>query len=340
MSRGRSTRSSPPGEFEFLRWLAKWLDRRPPRGRVVLGAGDDCALVELRSKRIYLTTDCLVEGTHFHREWMSGAELGGRAFRVSASDLAAMGATPRVALLSLEVPRGTPQSYLRSILKGFQAACRREQTDLVGGNLAASPVLGVTVFLLGTSSNRPIQRDRGRAGDVLVVSGTLGDAAGGLALLYCRSRRKLTGRWEKTLVGRWLRPPNRSRLAQRLAKSGLARSMIDISDGLLQDLGHICRASGVGAVVETAKIPISRALRHAFGPGAVDYALRGGEDYELLFSTPAKALPAVLAIARDTGCRVTQIGELVRRKGLELAQHSGWCQSAGGNLGFDHLRRQ
>jgi len=116
--------------------------------------------------------------------------------------------------------------------------------------------------------------------------------------------------------------------------------MIDVSDGLLQDLGHICRASGVGAVVETAKLPISRALRRAFGPGAVDYALRGGEDYELLFSTPAKMLPEVVALAKDTGCRVTQIGRLVRRKGLELAQRSGRCRAAEGNLGFDHLRQQ
>ncbi len=305
-----------------------------------MGIGDDCALVELGSKRTYLTTDCLVEGTHFQRRWISGAELGLRAFRVSASDLTAMGATPRVALLSLEVPRGTHQSYLRSILEGFRAACRTERTDLVGGNLAASATLGLTVFLLGISPYRPVQRDQGRAGDVLLVSGTLGDAAGGLALLRRHSRRKLTRPWEKTLVERWLRPPNRSKLAQALARCGAARSMIDVSDGLLQDLGHICRGSGVGAVIETAKLPISRALRRAFGAGAVDYALRGGEDYELLFSTPPRMLPEVLAMARDAGCRVTQIGRLERRKGLELAEGSGRCRLAEGNLGFDHLSRE
>jgi thiamine-monophosphate kinase len=314
------------GEFGLIRRLARLVGSRED---VEVGIGDDCAVVGNGGRRLLLTTDSLVEGVHFRRSWDRPAGLGRRAFAVNASDIAAMGGRPRYALLSLAAPKTAASSDLTAMVRGFVAAAAANGCLLVGGNLTAALRWMVSVTLIGEPCGRPLLRSGARVGDLVYVSGTLGGAAYAREILLGRR----AGPTSQTLPFR--RPVARLALGAALARGEMASAAIDVSDGLLQDLGQVCEASNVGAVVDPNRLPYARSLRRLAAEKRQALAMAGGEDYELVFTVP-QARAARLARA-CAGTPITCIGSIVRGSTVRILGASG--TGARHTRGFDHFRR-
>ena len=291
-----------PSEFDLIR---RYFTH--PVHHTVLGVGDDAALVRVRRGReLVVSTDMLLEGRHF----FAGADprlLGHKALAVNLSDLAAMGATPRWATLSLALP-GADARWLRAFAAGFMGLARAHGVDLVGGDTTRGP-LTLCVQIMGeVPAGQALRRDAARAGDDVWVSGHVGDAALALAALAGRIRLARTelARLERRLHA----PAPRVALGQALRR--IARGAIDVSDGLVADLGHICERSGVGAVVELARVPASLTMRrHLDHPAATAARLAGGDDYELCFTAAPRRRAAIGRVAARLGLALTFIGRIV-----------------------------
>ena len=324
------------GEFPFLRRLRERLPHTSNDPRLRLGVGDDCAALSLPGLTV-LTTDAMIAGVHFQSEWTSFFVLGQKAFAVNASDVAAMGGEPAFALLSLGVPQDIAVADLDAFFDGFIQAAQQMQTILIGGNMSAAPVLMISVSLLGQTAYGPVARSGARVGDEVYATGTLGDAALGLRLLT----KELTGDSESAAVQhlkqRFLCPTARVAVGKALAAQHLATAMIDVSDGLLQDLGHLCEASRVGAVIEAQAVPLSEGYRTLLGARDWTPALAGGEDYELLFSAPVTARPGIQAIADQSGCAITRIGSLLPRADGVTVRLPDGPRAASEFTGFNHF---
>ncbi len=310
---------------------------RTPRSRGVrLGIGDDAARVSTPDDSLLFTSDLLIEGVHFNRDWISMRELGHKSLTASLSDIAAMGGRPAYFLLSLALPDLATQRAA-ALVRGIHAAAAEHRVALVGGDTCAADRLVIDVFLAGFAPYGAITRAGARAGDDIYVTGTLGDSALGLALL-ADPRPGVSARDKNYLIRRHHRPTARVKTGMELARHGLARAMIDVSDGLAQDLGHICRASGTGAVVRQDRVPLSRAFARVAGPDDLARALAGGEDYELLFTAASGARKGVERVARRTGVPITRIGECVPRKhGLTLLDRGGERVPLTAQ-GYDHFK--
>ena len=321
------------GEFGFI----DLIQRQTPRARGVrLGIGDDAARVATPDDSLLFTSDLLIEGVHFNRDWISMRDLGHKSLTASLSDIAAMGGRPAYFLLSLALPDLAAQTAA-ALVRGIHAAAAEHRVALVGGDTCAADRLIIDVFLAGFAPHGAVTRSGARAGDDIYVTGTLGDSALGLALLS-EPRGTVSARDRNYLVRRHHRPTARVKTGMELARQGLARAMMDVSDGLAQDLGHICRASGTGAVVYQDRVPLSPAFRRVAGPGDLTCALSGGEDYELLFTARSDARKAVERVARRTGVAITRIGECVPRKhGLTLVDPQGGSVPLAAS-GYDHFK--
>ena len=311
------------GDLGEHAWIAALLRRLAPAARrhgVLVGPGDDAAAVRLGARPILLTNDCLIEGVHFRRGWLTPAALGRRAFGASVSDVAAMGGQARFALLAIEAPPHVTQAYLDGVVRGFRAAAARAGARLVGGNLAAGRRLALTTTVVGTAPGPVVTRAGARPGDELWVTGVLG--ASGLAVRRLRAGRRVA----------WPAPPLRLRAGMALAR--VAHAMIDVSDGLAQDLGHLCRASRVGAEVLLDDLPVAPEARRALGARATRFAAAAGEDYELLVAMPASARARLGSL----GCRLTRIGSVPtgppRPRFLDAAGRPVSLRAGG----FDHFR--
>jgi thiamine-monophosphate kinase len=307
------------GEHAWLKRVIARLGRVTDSRRILVGPGDDAAVVRASGRPLVLTTDTLIEDVHFRPGWSTPAALGRRAFAVNASDLAAMGGVPRFALLALEAPGGMRVADLDAVTTGFAEAARRAGARLVGGNLANGSHLAITVALIGEVPGRVVTRAGARAGDVLYVTGSLG--AAGLAV----RRRRLPAAPDRVRAGVVLAP--------------VASAMIDVSDGLLQDLGHLCRASRVGAEVEIGRLPVASACRRALGSRAAEFAATAGEDYELVVAVPPGRERRLLALRRRLGCRVTRIGRLVRGPARVRVVDPAGRSLRIDRRGFDHFGR-
>jgi thiamine-monophosphate kinase len=319
------------GEFPFLRRLR---DRVPSAQRVVLGLGDDCAALSLSGVTL-CTTDALIEDVHFRREWTTFSVLGEKAFAVNASDIAAMGGEPTFALLSLGVPQTCEVEDLDAFFDGFIEAATACGAALIGGNLSAAPCLMLSVTLLGRAQHGAVTRSGARVGDDLYVTGTLGDAALGLRLLQA-------GRDDpeaRSITARFLSPSARLTVGREVAARHLATAMIDVSDGLLQDLGHLCEESHVGAVIEAPALPLSAGYRALLGAQDWDIALTGGEDYELLFSAPVERRTAVQELIQVSDCLITRIGSIVPEAESLRVRGPGGAVYTPEHSGYDHFRR-
>ena len=305
------------GELAILRGIRARAQRTHPGG-LSLGIGDDCALLNPRwGEEIAVTTDLSIAGRHFRLDWHSPRSVGHRALARGLSDLAAMGARPVAAFLSLALPRelterqGKKPAWVEGFLEGLLALAAEYKTPLAGGDLAEAPLAMADIILTGAvPRGKALLRSGARVGDRIYVTGTLGGAAQGLRQLAKLAEARKAGglppriprRLEASLTPHlWPQP----RLAQGLwlRKRGLASAAIDLSDGLSSDLAHLCEESGVGAEVDAAALPLH--------PGStLAEALHGGEDYELLFTAPAKAkIPGSIATVA-----ITPIGRIVKAR--------------------------
>jgi thiamine-monophosphate kinase len=311
------------GEFGFLRRLLPTLPGGPG---VVLGPGDDCAVVRIQTRNVLVTTDALVEHVHFERAWTTPRQIGRKAYLVNASDIASMGGKPRFCVVGTAVPPTFPAAELEQIHGGISQAAAETGALLVGGNLTRARELSLCVTLLGEAPPSPVRRAGARPGDVLFVTGTLGESALGLR----RLQRNPAARG--ACVRRFLEPRPRLRAGAVLAGERLASAMIDVSDGLLQDLRHLCAASGVGAEVEAGALPCPPRLRRE----ALDLVLGGGEDYELLCAVPERSLKRLEHVRKRLGCPLTRIGHIVPAdEGVRVLDEQG-REVAVKRFGFDH----
>lgn len=316
------------GEAGLLALLRR---RFPPIAPDVLaGIGDDAAIVRIRG-HLLVTKDLLVEGHDFRRDRHPPRLLGRKSLHVNLSDIAAMGGRPHYAVLGLGLPDDLPLDWVEAFLDGFGEAGAAAGTALVGGDLSGAPVVFISVTVLGTARS-PVRRSGARPGDLLWVSGTLGDAAEGLRLLEAGEASSADPD-VRALIGAQLDPSPPLALGPVLAARKLATAMIDLSDGLALDLDRLCAESRVGAVLEEARIPLSPALKtRASDP--VRSALHGGEDFQLLFTAKPDDSPRLEALGRKH--RLTRIGRITARRGLVRVDASG-RRSALPALGFLHF---
>lgn len=307
---------------------------------LLLGIGDDCAVYKTAPDRVSLvTTDTMVEGVHFDLRWHPPAELGRKAASVNISDIAAMGGLPRFALLSLALTQAIGSQELEAFMAGFLAVLSEHGMVLIGGDTVQGgqeSVLSVTV-LGEMAAAELITRKGARIGDVVLVSGFLGEAAAGLAL--CRRGLAREPGWQP-LVGAHLDPVPQVALGRLLAASGLVHAMQDLSDGLATDLAHICAESGVGAEVAAEKIPLSPLLREAAarcGQSPLDWALAGGEDYQLLCTADEQLVAPLCALVREKlGRELFAVGRIVAGGGVFL-EEAGQRREIS-YQGYEHFR--
>ncbi len=337
---GRPVKIRDLGEFGLI---ARIRDRLPTLpSSVIKGIGDDAAVFSLTSgKQAVTTVDLLIEGVHFDFSFLSPYLLGRKSLSVNLSDIAAMGAAPRFAFLSLAIPEGMRIESLDEFFKGFLATAADHGVSLLGGDTSASPgPLFINVTLLGEGNRRDlVYRHGAKPGDDLYVTGTLGDSLLGLRIAQGQRKRRVS-KEEKYLLDRHFNPTPRAREGRALGERRLVRAMIDISDGLLSDLGHICEESRVGARLWAERIPLSPSLRGmAAGStsAAWQMALQGGEDYELLFSAPPENGPRIRALGRKWECGITRIGRIERGESGIVVENGNGPVDPRLFKGYDHF---
>lgn len=331
------------GEFGLIH---KIQSRIPARSkRVLKGIGDDCAVYAGKNGiHTVISTDALVEKVHFDLKTHSPEQLGRKALAVNVSDIAAMGATPLFAVITLGIPKKIKVEFIDRFYKGLNKACQEYNLDVVGGDTVSSPnVFFVNVTIVGeTFKNRLFTRKGARAGDAICVTGTLGDSALGLKIL---KSRKTTWQGNPTqrnkLVQRHILPTPRLEVSQHLAQSRMAiTSMIDVSDGLTQDLQHLLTASRTGAELWEDQIPLSKAFEKFSALNNIKpqkLALGGGEDYELLFTINSDNVKKLVESCVQFGVPVTQIGVVSSQPGIVLVQPAGRRKLLQKPLGFNHF---
>jgi thiamine-monophosphate kinase len=307
---------------------------------VVTGPGDDAAAIEpVRGVLEVLTTDAQVDGVHFDRRFVPPDAIGHRALAVNLSDLAAMGATPRAALLSLALPGSLELASFDGILDGLLALANCHDVTLIGGNITRTPgPLVVDVTAIGTAHRRKmLTRHGARAGDHVFVTGTLGDAATGLKRL--QAAHSNGDRGTSVEAARYLRPAPRVRAGIILGRNRAASSCMDLSDGLADGVRQIAEASGVGIVIDAAAIPIAPDVRewHAReGLDPLDAALSGGDDLELLFTSRPNQGGRLRAVRRLIGdLPITRIGVVTGTADLLVRDEKGSRQLP---AGYEHFR--
>lgn len=323
---------SGQGEFDLIAQYFAPLARDPGAFHLK----DDAALLAPRKGRsLVVTADAIVAGVHFLPDDPPD-QVARKLLRVNLSDLAAKGAEPRAYLLTCAFPRGVQEAWVAAFARGLRHDQRHFGIDLLGGDTVATP--GPATFsatLFGEVPGRSmLRRDGARPGDLIAVSGTIGD--GGLGLAEIRTPHPgLAAAQRRFLAARYRLPQPRTRLGPMLR--GIASAALDVSDGLVQDLGHVAEASGVGIVVEAAKVPLSPAAL-ALGPAARITALTAGDDYEIAFAVPPKRLIALEKAARAARTRVTVIGRVETGRGVAVLGADGESVELKSG-GWDHFGR-
>ncbi len=302
-------------EFERIRWLKHELGGT---SEGFLGVGDDAAVLPPSGRAGVWTVDAAVEGVHFKRHMLSFLDLGYRSFMAAASDVAAMGATPRAALLSLVLPKDVSEDDFQHMVRGAKAAADGCTAPILGGNLAAGASISLTTTVVGETGDEVLTRSGAKLGDWVYVTGTLGAASIGLHLLLQADNFLDESRIDEQqlpFVRRWRRPA--ARIAEGKAIAPVATSAIDLSDGLLQDAGHICEASGVGMELHLQAFPKEPSHTKVAKQAKLDptkVLLAGGEEYELLFTAPPNAALPIPA---------TSIGHVISQKSVRVVDPQG-----------------
>ncbi|MEN3185173.1 MAG: thiamine-phosphate kinase [Atribacterota bacterium] len=328
------------GEFGIIGRLKTVF--QPSQELVVAGIGDDCAVIEGPDGFFYLLTcDTQVEGVHFLPD-TDPYLLGKRVLAVNLSDIAAMGGIPVLGLLSFILRSSLSIEFWEKFMAGLREEAQAYQVDIVGGNLARSNgPLTFDVTLLGkVEKTRPLLlRSNARVGDAVLITGYLGESRAGLAV--ASGNNPIEKDRYQPLLERFLAPTPRIEVGRLLGKMGERMALIDVSDGLIQDLSHVTEKSGVGAVLEASAIPVSSLLRawcNEKGENPLQFALQGGEDFELLFTVQAKCAPDVVReIEQSCGVKAWIIGEIVREKGIYLRKNGETVPVE--LVGWNHFQR-
>lgn len=330
------------GEFALIARLHARL-QTPRDDHIIRGIGDDCAVLRPSAGMdLLLTTDTQEEGVHFRRDWASAQDIGWRCMAVNVSDIAAMGGRPLGAIVALSLPPTLAVAFVEALYDGMQAMAAASGCPLLGGNISQrTDTLSVTITVLGeTPQDQSVYRSGAQVGDEIWVTGDLGGARAGLeVLLHPAALASLSS---AEVLARYRRPQPRLREAQYLRQHAVLHSLLDLSDGLSSDLRHICEASGVGARLQAAHVPIAlqtRQIALAQGAEPLDYALHGGEDFELCLTTPAGQIERLQdAFQQQFGCPLVRVGRIQPGAGITLMRPDG-TQQALPVKGYDHFRR-
>jgi thiamine-monophosphate kinase len=334
-----TARCSLPSESQIISQIRRITQkRRSVQDRLILSIGDDAAAFRPQPGYLLLvSSDALIEGIHFEKESTSAEALGWKALAVNLSDIAAMGGNPLYATTTLGIPPETSSRFIAGFYRGLNRLASRHGVVVVGGDTCSSPKdLFIDITILGEVKSRELlTRSRARPGDVLFVTGTLGESAIGLELLKTKSKVSPT---RKHFIERQLRPSPRLVIGRYLSSHRLATALIDISDGLSTDLHHLCKQSRVGAVIEESKIPLPKLsveLKAELAKSPTDYALNGGEDYELLFTTPAQKRH--LVPPQIDGIPLHEIGRITVQRAICSIKGTGQTRRLPAR-GFEHFR--
>jgi thiamine-monophosphate kinase len=296
------------GEFELTKLIHDLVDKfKNPEHiseqQILVGIGDDAAAWQSNNRIQIATTDTLVQDVHFDLSTSTWEELGWKALAVNLSDIAAMGGTPQYALVSLSLPGELEVEDISRFTGGIVHLASEFEVAIVGGNLTTAPIVVITVTLMGYSQGKFLKRSTARPGEHIAVTGYLGASAAGLKML--QEKIKLDAETSKALRQAYLQPIPRVKEGQTLAQQGV-RTAIDISDGLIADLDHVCEASRLNARIKWEQVPVHPLVRASF-LNYQELALCGGEDYEILFTANKNTMDKV---RQTVGCPVTVIGEI------------------------------
>jgi thiamine-monophosphate kinase len=334
MTSSNSDRPRRLGEFEAI---AKFFAPLSKGARGAFGLADDVATVRVRKGRELLAkVDAIVESVHFRREDPAG-DIAKKALRVNLSDLAAKGAEPRYYLLSLSLAPWCGEAWLARFATGLAQDQKRYGARLIGGDTTSTPgPLTISVTAFGTvAAGKAIRRAGAKPGDLVFVSGTIGDAGAGLAVLKGEGK-KLRSSDRVALIARYRVPEPRVKLGRRLV--GLASASLDVSDGLIADLGHIAETSGVRIVVDAERVPLSSGCVALWGGSmsGIARAATSGDDYEIAFTAPARARLPLARAARAVGVAISEIGRVEKGLGVLLVDKNGTPVRIG-RAGYTHF---
>lgn len=332
-----SERVRDTGEFALIERLLAVLPATVRGTESVFGAGDDCAWWPNMPGSSVVTSDAMIEGVHFRFDWTDWRSLGHKMLAVNLSDLASMGSTPKVAIVTLALTGNEHVSDLEDLYRGAGELAAIYGVVIAGGDIVSTdgPVM-ISVTAVGELDARrqPMLRSQAKRGDLIVVSGTLGASAAGLSLLQQGGPRAATA---DLLIGAHVRPSPRVSLGQALLDAGV-RCCMDLSDGLAGDLPKILQASRMGATINLDSLPVLPAVRALFPDTWMDLALHGGEDYELLCTIPPSILDDVQQAASDAGATLTLIGEITEDTGITWRDARGLPLDLS-STAWDHFSR-
>jgi thiamine-monophosphate kinase len=304
------------GEFGLISLLAKIAYRTrdnqsPAWQNLLIGIGDDAAAWRSDVSTQLLTVDSFIQDEHFSLAMTSWQEAGWKALAVNLSDIAAMGGVPQYAVVSLALPGDTEVDDIKALYQGMTELAQEFGVAIVGGDISRAPQVALNITVLGSTGNRNgtmLTRSGAKPGDRIAVTGYLGAASAGLEMLS--GKLTFDDKTSARLKQAFLKPHPRVNEGRLFLEQGV-KAAIDISDGLVSDLGHVCQASKLGARLEVSTVPVDPAVRTGFGDRALELALSGGEDYELLFTASAEIIDNVSKIAK---CPITVIGDMVADK--------------------------
>ncbi len=310
---------------------------------VVIGIGDDCAILRRGSVLEVLTTDCLVKGTHYQDEWLAMKDVGWKALAVNVSDIAAVGGIPKHALVTLFLPEDFTTADIDDLYDGLDECGNATGVSIVGGDIVKiHGPFAISITLSGTCErDEVVLRSGARQGDIIVVTGSLGEAALGLRCLRDEVSC-VEGDLLCNCVKKFQHPMPRLKESRAIVQELRASSMIDISDGLLSDMWHILEASKVGAAIDADAIPVSRGVLEFFNgekEEALSWAITGGEEYELLFTMSSRLEGKLPGLSEKLGIKLTGIGKITSKaSGVKLASPGGEKELKPG--GFDHFKAE
>ena len=312
------------GENNLIQILEKLISQNKPNIKSsslvnqLMAIGDDAAIWSDLSANYCITTDSMIENVHFDKQFTNWHDLGWKAISVNQSDIAAMGFSPLYSVVSIGIPENTEIESIKNLYKGMLKATKQNGGEIVGGDTVRSSSITINVSMIGIKSKENNQktnflsRHNATSKDSIAVTGYLGNSAAGLDIL--KKSHNLDEKIIKYLSKSHLRPKPKVQTGIELCDNGI-KSAIDVSDGLIQDITRICKSSNVGAKIEVSKIPVHKYLKKAFPNNWLNYAMNGGEDYEILFTGPSELIKK---ISEKSKTKITIIGEITKSKKIEI----------------------